>query len=198
MREQLRPTIVLLLICLAMTFALVLVNEATVDVIAARQAADASAKRLEVMPQADEFTELEPADWQSLVPDSAVTAAYLATADGAAVGYVYDVTVDGYGGDVSLIVAVQKDDLTLSGVRVLSHEETAGLGAKIVEPGFLDRFAGKGGPATVLNVIRSGGEADSDSIEAIASATISSRAVVNAANAALELSEALEKGGTTP
>ena len=107
-------------------------------------------------------------------------------------------TVDGYGGDVSLIVAVQKDDLTLSGVRVLSHEETAGLGAKIVEPGFLDRFAGKGGPATVLNVIRSGGEADSDSIEAIASATISSRAVVNAANAALELSEALEKGGTTP
>ena len=38
MREQLRPTIVLLLICLAMTFALVLVNEATVDVIAARAA----------------------------------------------------------------------------------------------------------------------------------------------------------------
>ncbi|MDI9469791.1 MAG: RnfABCDGE type electron transport complex subunit G [Bacillota bacterium] len=198
MREQLRPTIVLLLICLAMTFCLALVNGATVDVIAARQAADASAKRLEVMPQADEFTELESAEWQSLVSDSPVTAVYQAKADGAAVGYVYDVTVDGYGGAVSLIIAVQADDLTLSGVRVLSHQETAGLGAKIVEKDFLDRFAGKGGPTTVLNVIRSGGAAGPDSIEAIASATISSRAVVNAANAALKLSEALVNGGVTP
>lgn len=197
MREQLRPTVVLLLICLAMTFALVLVNEATVDVIAARQAADASAKRLEVMPQADDFTLLESVDWQPLASDSPVTTAYLATAAGAEIGYVYDVTVDGYGGDVDLIVAVQKDDLTLSGVRVLTHQETAGLGAKIVESGFLDCFVGKGGPGTVLNIIRSGGEAGSDSIEAIASATISSQAVVNAANAALELTRALENGGTT-
>ena len=80
---------------------------------------------------------------------------------------------DGYGGDIVLMVGFKKDKKTIISYRVLQASETPGLGMKLKTPEFANQFQGKDGRA--LKVKKDGGE-----IEAITSATITSRAVCRA------------------
>ena len=80
---------------------------------------------------------------------------------------------DGYGGDIVLMVGFKKDKKTVISYKVLTANETPGLGMKLKTPEFAGQFAGKDG--TSLKVKKDGGE-----IEAITSATITSRAVCKA------------------
>ncbi|MFA4843484.1 MAG: FMN-binding protein [Candidatus Margulisiibacteriota bacterium] len=73
----------------------------------------------------------------------------------------------GYGGPVVLLVGVSNEKKVV-GIKVLSQKETPGLGAKVVERGFLDQFIGKGANDPL--------EPKKD-IDAITGATITSRAV---------------------
>jgi len=79
----------------------------------------------------------------------------------------------GYGGDIVLMVGFSADRQTVVRYKVLSASETPGLGSKLSTPEFADQFAGKKG--TGLDVKKNGGQ-----IEAITSATITSRAVCRA------------------
>ena len=89
-------------------------------------------------------------------------------------GYTAEGTCkDGYGGDVTLMVGFKKDKKTVISYKVLAASETPGLGMKLKTPEFADQFKGKDG--TSLKVKKDGGE-----IEAITSATITSRAVCKA------------------
>lgn len=95
-------------------------------------------------------------------------------ASGRAVGYAAKgVDAGGYGGDIVLMVGFQADKKTLVTYKVLAASETPGLGMKLSTPEFAGQFAGKDG--TVLSVRKDGGD-----IEAITSATITSRAVCRA------------------
>ena len=89
-------------------------------------------------------------------------------------GYTAEGTCkDGYGGDITLMVGFKKDKKTVISYKVLAASETPGLGMKLKTPEFAGQFAGKDG--TSLKVKKDGGE-----IEAITSATITSRAVCRA------------------
>ena len=79
----------------------------------------------------------------------------------------------GYGGDIELMVGFEKDKKTVVCYKTLAASETPGLGMKLKTPEFADQFKGKNG--TSLKVRKDGGE-----IEAITSATITSRAVCRA------------------
>ena len=79
----------------------------------------------------------------------------------------------GYGGDITLMVGFKKDKKTVISYKVLAASETPGLGMKLKTPEFANQFKGKDG--TSLKVKKDGGE-----IEAITSATITSRAVCRA------------------
>lgn len=81
------------------------------------------------------------------------------------------VTPTGYGGDIALMVGFDADGV-VEGVRILSHSETPGLGAKVVEADFLDQFVGLDPATGSVAVVADGGRIDS-----ITAATISSRAV---------------------
>ena len=80
---------------------------------------------------------------------------------------------EGYGGDIVLMVGFKKDKKTVISYKVLQASETPGLGMKLKTPEFAGQFAGKDGSS--LKVRKDGGE-----IEAITSATITSRAVCKA------------------
>ena len=80
---------------------------------------------------------------------------------------------EGYGGDIVLMVGFKKDKKTVISYKVLQATETPGLGMKLNTPEFAGQFAGKDGSS--LKVKKDGGE-----IEAITSATITSRAVCKA------------------
>ncbi|MGQ9778964.1 MAG: RnfABCDGE type electron transport complex subunit G [Bacillota bacterium] len=110
-----------------------------------------------------------------------VTAVYRAAAsDGSPAGLVVTVTPRGYGGPIELMVGLRRDG-TLAAVRVLAQSETPGLGSKVAEEDFLRGFRGaKAGERLAVN--KDGGR-----INAVAGATISSRAVTQGVNVALAL-----------
>ena len=95
-------------------------------------------------------------------------------ADGKVVGYAAKgLDSGGYGGDIVLMVGFRADKKTVVCYKVLSATETPGLGMKLSTPEFAGQFSGKNG--SMLFVKKDGGD-----IEAITSATITSRAVCRA------------------
>lgn len=100
-------------------------------------------------------------------------------------GYAMSVTAKGFGGDIQLTVGVK--DGVVTGVRIGTHSETPGLGARAAEEKFYGQFTGKSG---TLSVIKTGEAGDSE-INAITAATITSTAVTNAVNEALDCAAGL-------
>ena len=99
---------------------------------------------------------------------------YVGRTAGKAVGYAAKgMDANGYGGDIVLMVGFRADKKTVVCYKTLTASETPGLGMKLKTPEFADQFAGKDGRS--LSVRKDGGE-----IEAITSATITSRAVCRA------------------
>lgn len=96
---------------------------------------------------------------------------------GTVLGYAVTGRSSGYGGDIELMVGFKADKKTVVCYKTLKATETPGLGMKLNEPAFAGQFAGKEGPT--LKVAKDGGE-----IQAITSATITSRAVCAAIAAA--------------
>ena len=100
---------------------------------------------------------------------------------GETVGYVVNVTShEGYGGDIDISVGIREDG-TVTGIEMLSISETAGLGMKATEPSFYNQYVNK--QADKFVVSKDGG--DGEQIDALSGATITSRAVTGAVNAAL-------------
>jgi electron transport complex protein RnfG len=77
--------------------------------------------------------------------DSTVQTAYIARKAGKVIAVAMTNTApDGYNGDIDFIVAVNMDN-SVSGVRVLTHKETPGLGDKVElrKSDWITRFSGK-------------------------------------------------------
>lgn len=104
---------------------------------------------------------------------------------------------DGYSGDISMIVGVNRD-LTIAGVRVIAHKETPGLGDKIEikKSRWMLNFNGKSLQAPVTSewlVKKDGGVFDQ-----FAGATITPRAVVKKIKEVLEFAQAHPELFDTP
>ena len=98
------------------------------------------------------------------------------------VGIVVNVTnPEGYGGDVNLSIGVSEDG-TMTGMKVVKNSETAGLGARCTEASFADQFAGI--QASEIAFSKTGKSAPNE-VDAISSATYTTRSVTNGVNAAL-------------
>ncbi|MDI6703386.1 MAG: RnfABCDGE type electron transport complex subunit G [bacterium] len=99
------------------------------------------------------------------------------------VGFAFEVREkEGYGGTISVMLGVTpKGEIT--GIEIIDHKETPGLGAKITEYELFRRqFENKSLLNSKIKVIKDRGD-----IEAITGATISSRAVCKAVSKGLEL-----------
>lgn len=106
-------------------------------------------------------------------------------------GYVMEVTShEGYGGDIVFRIGFQNDG-TINGISFTQLSETAGLGMRadeVLTPQFVERKA----DAFDINADNITSESH---IDAISSATITSKAVVNAVNAAILYFDNELKGG---
>lgn len=174
-----RLAVTLFLITAVMAGLLAGVNAVTRDKIAAAKAAKLQAALSTVMPDAAGMEEISFTG-----SDSTIRSVYKAT-DGS--GYAVEVAPAGFGGEISMLVGVG-DDGKVTGISVISHAETAGLGAVAAAKtaageAFRSQFLGMSGE---LAVTKDGGEVD-----AIAGATITSRAVVAGVNAALSFVQSL-------
>ena len=178
---------VLLIISLVVALLLAFTNSVTKDKIQENTIKEQNAAKQEVLPEAASFEEIAFSDETGLV--KAVFEGR--DAAGSPVGWCANVTPSGYGGEIDMMVGVLNDG-TVSGMKVVSHSETAGLGAKAAESGFSSQFSGKN-TGEPLTVIKNGTPKDNE-IVAISGATITSTAVKNGVNAAVDAVKKLNGG----
>ncbi len=107
---------------------------------------------------------------------------YKVTDGGSVVGWAVPSETLGFQDKIKLLVGLSPDGSKITGIQVISSLETPGLGDKIKTETFRKQFIGKSAEEPV-NVVKAG-ESASNSIDAITGATISSRAVTKAVNAA--------------
>lgn len=113
--------------------------------------------------------------------------------NGNLLGYVFTVSnAKGYGGEITAVIGIGLDG-TLKGVEFLSISETPGLGMKAKEEAFTEQFSDVKTESFSFN---KGGITGEREIDAISSATITSRAVTRMINGALKVfTQNLAKGG---
>lgn len=122
---------------------------------------------------------------QVTLDDGAPLTLYQARMQGEWVGTAVPVTApDGYSGNIDIMVGVSRAG-AITGVAVLAHAETPGLGDRMVtDLAWLPSFRGRTLDNTRWAVKKDGGD-----IDQFTGATITPRAVVNAVRRALEVCE---------
>ena len=185
MNKSIKNTVILTLITLIAGICLGAVYEITKEPIA--QAQDAAKKEAwqQVFPDADandfELIDVDQKAADKAIKDLGVKATIDEVCTVGEEGYVVTVTdKEGYGGDIKITVGITADG-TINGISILSITETAGLGMRATEPAFYEQYQGK--QAEKFVVSKDGG--DGEPIDALSGATITSRAVTGAVNAAL-------------
>ncbi len=191
MRDYVRLTGVLLIVCVIAAALLGFTNDFTSEKIVMQIAKANDEARKTVMPEADEFEIVDDTTLQSLKSNpefDTVVEIYNAKASGAIIGYAVKTAPKGYAGAVEVIVGVGADGV-IKGVQVGNNTETPGLGKNAEKPKFKDQFADKTWDM-VIDVIKSGTPKDNE-IAAIAGATITSRCVTKGVNQAIAITKEL-------
>ncbi len=156
MKEMLQYGLTLMIICAMATGLLAGVNSFTKSEIIARAQAEQDASLKEVMPEATNFAAVET---------NGEVIYYKAYKNDALLGAAFKTTAKGYSSEIETMVGMTKDG-QIAAIKVLSQNETPGLGSRVAEPSFTGQFANKS--LEGLN-----------EISAITGATISSTAVMN-------------------
>ncbi|MBQ7218340.1 MAG: RnfABCDGE type electron transport complex subunit G [Ruminococcus sp.] len=163
------PTISLFLICLVVTAALALTNNVTAEKIAENEAQSKQESMFSVLPEADHFEQVfEGIDDMYIGVDK----------NGNEVGYAISTATQGYGGQVKVMTGIK--DNKIIGVDVFyNDDETPGLGKNTSNESFRDQYKELLSDGSI-SVSKDGGEGQT--VDAVTSATISSRAVTKAVN----------------
>lgn len=174
----------LLIISAVAALLLALTNSVTASTIAQRnEQANAEARKL-VLESAQDFEEVKDVKTDNSKGVEVSDIYEAKDASGNTVGYTLKVLPSGYGGTIELMVGIDSAKGQVSGINVVSNSETAGLGAKSTDPEFSDQYKGK--PLEELSVLKNGTPGDTE-IKAISGATITSTAVTNGVDAAIEV-----------
>jgi electron transport complex protein RnfG len=185
-----KPTLVLFVVCLVISGSLAFVNDMTKDTIEENTRAEQEGFRCQVLQEADKF---EPVDQKWTAEE--VKNVYAAFNGDKPVGFVMDIEAKGYGGTIGMTVGINTDG-EVTGVIIGLNNETPGLGSKVTEPDFLNQFIGIG----IKDILENGLEVvkqnkkQTNEIQAVSGATISSRGVTSGVQVALD-TFAIVKGG---
>ncbi len=194
-RDILVPAFVLFMTGLIVTGLLAAVYRVANPIMEAREARELRASLQMVLPEAATFAEVGSRNTLSgdgvAVPET-VTFVWKGHSGEEAVGYVVSVEPKGYGGKMVLIVGIGADG-AVTGLRLISQNETPGLGTQAEEPSWLDGYLGVSAQTGVRTVKQeSSGTGD---IQAITGATVTSRAVTRGVADAVAIGETmLERG----
>ena len=168
------------------------VNSITADKIAEIDAENTRIAMSAVAPEGSEFGD------KIEVTDDMVAAAatqsgkilelYPVTNGGAEAGYVMKISASGSQGTIVMMVGVDANK-TITGISVVSHAETSGIGTKVVGNEtntagvpVLDQFVGLSGAGSLVV---------GSNITAISGATVSTKGITMGANAALAVADVL-------
>ena len=119
----------------------------------------------------------EGLSFDSAAGSATVTGLYRAMRGGQQAGCVAEVSANGFGGAIDMVVGVNMEGC-VTGVAVIGHSETPNVGSKVVgDQAVLDQFIGMTGEITV--------NSGDNAVDAVTGATTTSKAVAAGVNAAL-------------
>lgn len=179
MNRSIRLVLAVVVTCVVAATGLALTYSVTAPRIAEQDRLAEERSLRSVQPDAEDFEPVEDAD---LIAEAGTAAApvevegvYRALRDGAPIGWALKVSSRGYGGPMLLVIGLDTSG-SVTGVSVLSHNETAGLGTKVItEPGYLEQFSQLEGGFT---------DADVRGFDVISGSTRSSNGIRNGVAAA--------------
>jgi Na+-translocating ferredoxin:NAD+ oxidoreductase subunit G len=159
MKEMARYGFILALICVVAAGLLAVVNTLTSPKILAAAVAEEQAALKEVMPLAVKFTAVKSAVDKEVL--------YYKAFDNQKklIGFVFKASGKGYSSAIETLAGIFLDE-KISAIKIISLNETPGLGMRVTEDKFTHQFNHQN-------------SLDLSGVEAITGATISSRAVMN-------------------
>ncbi|WP_300349005.1 RnfABCDGE type electron transport complex subunit G [Clostridium sp.] len=177
MRENLKLGLILFLITSFAGLLLGVANDFTKEVIAQNSKLSSDDLK-EILPNANKIEDyaFEKSE------DSKVSEVYEAKKDSNTEGFVLKVSPKGFNGAIDMVVGISNEG-EISGIKILSQAETPGLGARVEEKEFTDKFKGIGIKEEV-KIVKSSPKNNTE-IQGLTGATISSNAVLSGIKDAL-------------
>ncbi|MCK9443888.1 MAG: RnfABCDGE type electron transport complex subunit G [Tissierellaceae bacterium] len=174
MKETLKLGIILFVFTVVSAGVLAVSNNATKGKIAELEMAGSIGALQEIFGEDVKFQPLEENKQNQIIEaNPSVVEIFEALNGDSVVGYAIKNISKGFGGDLLLMTGFNIDG-TVSGMRVLEHSETPGLGARSEEPEFTNRFIGLS-------------TADDITVEALSGATGTTNGVLAGVNSAREI-----------
>ena len=174
MKETIKLGVILLIITAVSAGVLAVSNNLTKDKIAQIEMEGSLGAITELFESADKFEELDQAELSAIIDSNPTVVEIFEAYEGDDVtGYAIKTIAGGFGGDVVMVTGFSKDG-SITGIRLLEHSETAGIGSRAGEPEFTDLFIDKPADEEVV-------------VEALSGATITSKAVILGVNNAREV-----------
>jgi len=166
---------------------LALTNYVTEGTIAAMNEQSNIEARQEVLPEATSFEAVSEADLADVISAAGIASAdelpeaYVGMNGSEIVGYTLKtIPGTGFSGDIEMLTGIAADG-TISGITILTMNETPGLGANATNPEFKDQYQGLSATEEVA-VSKTG--VSGNEIQAMTGATITSKAVTDGVNIA--------------
>lgn len=174
MKETMKLGAILFIITAVCSGLLGLVNSVTQPIIAQKKEMTKQEAMKVLIKEAQTFVKITG------IEEESIEELYIAQAGKMYLGAVAKVAPEGYGGAIEILVGIDNNQ-AVTGVKILMHTETPGLGANVEKDSFREQFVGKKGTIQVVK-----GSASGEEISAITGATITSRAVTEGVNKAMQ------------
>lgn len=176
--EIVKLGIILCIISLIASGSLAMVNDMTMPIIEQQQIEANDAARKQIVPSADSFEKVD-GDF-----GAGVVEVYKGVKGSEDVAYIVKTLYKGYGGDIEIITGINTDG-TIAGAVLGSMNETPGLGAKAKDQPFISQYNSKSVESPL--VVSKNATGAENEIVAISGATITSKAVTDGINLAIDV-----------
>lgn len=195
----LKDALILFVISVVLALALGFTYEITKEPIARQQAEKKNAAYRSVFTELEKTATTEElmnaaSDYKNENGITVDEALYAVDKNGDIVGYVFTITTpNGYGGDITIAMGYSFEGV-VCGIEFLTLKETAGLGMKAKDESFKEQFSMKATDSFAVYKNGSPVTAGDARVDAISSATVTTKAVAGAVNAGIEFAKNVADG----
>lgn len=184
MKDTIKLGLTLLIIAAISGAVLAGMNGITGPIIAEMERESTFGAFFEIFEEAEDFKDIEESLAAEIKENNSAIEDIFEAVDGSenSLGYVIKAKSGGYGGDMFLAIGIDNDGLT-TGMKVVGHSETPGIGDKIEAENFTSTFIGK---ETASDLKAVAAPAAEDEVQLLSGSTVSTNAVMGGVNKALD------------
>jgi electron transport complex protein RnfG len=182
--ETLKLALVLFLITAISATILAVSNDITAPRIAEADALKDTQAKAEILPDGKEFKPLDENKLNEIKSnDKSVLEIFEAYSGDSIVGYTIKTLVNGYGGEIEFMTGISTEG-KITGIKILNHGETPGLGANATKAYFTESFRNKSLDGEITASKNPSGDTE---VQALTSATRTTDAILDGVNTARKI-----------